>query len=227
MIVAILCGGQGKRLKPLSEGIPKAMVKVNGIPIIEMNINWLKHNGFKTIYLCSGYKHEVLEDYFGDGRKFGVEIIHSPDRMPDMGTATVKQLESEINERFLVVNGDTLTDMDLSKLWSFHKSKKKVATIALTQFPSSKGIVVVKSNLVTKFVEKPILPYWMNAGIYAFEPTIFDYLPERGSIEREIFPKLANKKMLAAYMQKFFIVSIDSIKDLEEAEKALAKRKLY
>ena len=67
----------------------------------------------------------------------------------------------------------------------------------------------------------------MNAGIYAFEPTIFDYLPERGSIEREIFPKLANKKMLAAYMQKFFIVSIDSIKDLEEAEKALAKRKLY
>ena len=224
----ILAGGKGKRLRPLTNTIPKSLLEVNGKPILLWQFDWLSRHGVKDIVLCTGYLREKLIQEVGSASTHGLRVAYAVEDMP-LGTggalANAKHL-LEKEDFFYVLNGDVITNLDPSPL----KAKVKegvVGAIALTPLPSPYGIIEfdASSGIIKRFKEKPsIEEYWINAGVYAFSPEIFGYLPHEGDIEKTSFPALARLSLLkaVAYPNAMW-KSIDSHKDLEEAGKLLSK----
>jgi len=224
MKAVILAGGYGKRLRPLTEKIPKNLIPILNKPLIEWQISWLKDQGIKEFVLLIGYLGDKLQEYLGDGSKYGVSIEYSREVVP-LGTGgalfnAYDFLKDEDN--FIMINGDIITNLNIKPLTSI--GPEYVGAIALVPLPSPYGIIRVNSeNRIEAFIEKPLIKdYWINAGVYFLRSDIFKYLPEKGDIERTAFPRLADEKKLKAV--KYFDVkwkSIDTHKDLEEATKML------
>jgi len=227
MKAVILAGGRGKRLRPITDSIPKPLVEVKGKPIIAWQIEWFKSHGVNEFIICVGYLKEKIINYLGDGSEYGVRIGYVVEKKP-LGTGgAIKNAEVFLkNENgFFVVNGDIITTIDPKKLTKL--DSKYVGAIALVQLPSPYGIVEFDENLTVKsFREKPLLrDYWINAGVYYFKPDIFHYLPIEGDIERTAFPNLANLGLLKAVRYKgVFWRSIDTMKDLDEISKLLGEK---
>jgi NDP-sugar pyrophosphorylase family protein len=219
MKAVILAGGFGKRLRPLTDERPKPLIEIAGKPIIEWQIKWLKKFGVKSVFVLAGYKKEVLIDWVAKNQdKLGIPIAILTEDQP-LGTGgAIKRLNGFISngEKFFVLNGDILTNLDLSKLGD----DKAVAVISLVPLRSPFGIVKVDSEgNIIQFVEKPVLKdFWINAGIYSMNSEIFEYLPEKGDIEKETFPLLAKKGLLKGItFDDVYWRSIDTLKDYEEA----------
>ncbi|MEJ2771937.1 MULTISPECIES: nucleotidyltransferase family protein [unclassified Stygiolobus] len=219
MKAVILAGGFGKRLRPLTDERPKPLIEIAGKPIIEWQIKWLKKFGVTSVFVLAGYKKEVLIDWVAKNQdKLGIPIAILTEDQP-LGTGgAIKRLNGFISngEKFFVLNGDILTNLDLSKLGD----DEAVAVISLVPLRSPFGIVKVdsKGNII-QFVEKPVLKdFWINAGIYSMNSEIFEYLPEKGDIEKETFPLLAQKGLLKGItFDDVYWRSIDTLKDYEEA----------
>lgn len=226
MKAALLSGGFGKRLKPLTESIPKPLLEVEGKPIIVWQIEWLKKHGIDEIIVCVGYLREKIIQALGSGHKFGVRLGYSVEDEP-LGTGgALKNAEHLLksDKVFLAVNGDILTTINPLKL--VEKIDKNVACMALTKLPSPYGIIELDeaTGLVKRFEEKPRLPNYINAGVYAFSSKIFDYLPSTGDMEKITFPRLVENKTLSAVVyENDDWISIDSHKDLEEAKRVVQK----
>ncbi len=220
MKAVILAGGFGKRLRPLTDKRPKPLIEVDGVPILILQIEWLKKSGIDEIILCIGYRKEAIMKRIGDGSSFGIKVRYAIEEEP-LGTGgALKNAESLIkdNTSFLVLNGDIITDIDPSLLC------QKIAngawsSISIVPLRSPFGIVEIENELVKGFVEKPVLPeYSINAGIYCFSNEIFNRLPQKGSIETETFPALAEEsKLVAVSYPRSAWISIDSHKDIEKA----------
>ncbi len=228
MLVAILVGGYGKRLRPYTLEVPKPMVQVAGRPILEWQILWLKEYGFREFLLLVGYRKEKIIEYIGSGSRLGVRVSYVVEEEP-LGTAgALKNAEHILSkeEKFLVLNGDILTNLNPLLLIEKLDSGNYVAAIASIPLPSPYGVLKIEGEKVVGFVEKPRLKeYWINAGVYAMRPEILDYLPEKGDIERQGFPELAQEgRIVAVKYEDIFWRSIDTHKDLEEAEKEIMKR---
>ncbi|MGI0078323.1 MAG: nucleotidyltransferase family protein [Nitrososphaerales archaeon] len=228
MEALILAGGLGKRLKPLTDNIPKPMIRVAGHPIIEHQISWLRRQGVTKIIVCAGYRSNVIVDYLGDGRDLGVSIKYSIETNP-LGTGgALKRAKKLVNgEEFLFMYGDILTSLNPRGLISALKERRKrniVAAMAVVPLRVPFGIVEIKRDLASSFKEKPILKqYWMNAGVFCFSSNIFDMLPGQGSLESVTLVGLASKKSIRTvkYPDSLWR-SIDSHKDIDEAEKEFA-----
>ena len=213
MKAIILAGGRGKRLRPITDYVPKPLVPLKNIPIIEWQIKYLKKFGVDEIIICTGYKTEMIENYLKIKKNLDVKIKFSKEKAP-LGTGgAIKQAARKIKDKsFFVLNGDTITNIDLAKL---AKSDNSIAAIELrTKF----GIMETKENKVTRFREKKeITDLWMNAGIYHLCKSVTKDLPEKGDIEKTVFPQYAKKGQLNTV--KFRNVkwySVDSFKDMEE-----------
>ena len=213
----ILAGGYGKRLRPLTDERPKPMIEVGGRPIVEWQILWLKRFGIKSFIFLTGYKREVLIDWVSrNAERLGISYMFLTENEP-LGTGgAVKRIRDFINEDFLVLNGDIITDLDIEKL---RVKDGEVAALALVPLRSPYGIVYIEDGKVKAFIEKPVLKeYWINAGVYRFTPKIFEYLPDKGDIERTTFPTLAQRGLLGGVQfAEAYWRSIDTMKDLEEA----------
>lgn len=225
MKAVVLAGGFGKRLKPLTDDKPKPLLEVGGLPILGRQVNWLHQHGINDLILCTGYLKERIINYLGSGSKFGVKVGYAVEEEP-LGTGgALKNAETLLadGEVFLVLNGDVITDLDPSKL-SNAMDQNSVGAIAVVPLRSPYGIVdLMKDGRIDGFREKPVLPdYWINAGVYCFATSIFSYLPLKGDIEDTVFPKLSQEGKLKAikYLNSFW-KSIDSHKDIEDAEKEL------
>jgi len=221
MKAVILAGGLGRRLRPLTDNTPKPLLKISAKPIIVWQIEWLKRHGINEIVICAGYLREKIIRELGNGCKYNVKIGYVVEDTP-LGTGgAIKNAEIFLRneEGFYVLNGDILTDLNPKRLRDI--GKKYVGAIALVQLKSPYGIVETREDEIVRFREKPVIEeYWINAGIYYFKPEIFKYLPEKGDIEKETFPKLAEKGLLKAVKyENIFWKSIDTHKDLQEAEK--------
>ncbi|MBI2996186.1 MAG: nucleotidyltransferase family protein [Candidatus Melainabacteria bacterium] len=224
MKAIILAGGKGERLSPLTSNCPKGMIKIEGKPILEYQIEWLKKYGVTEIIFACGYLHEKIKEHFRDGDNFGIKVFYSVEDEPlGRGGAIKKALSIQHSafSSFLVMNGDVLTEMNLSLAINAHNLEKKdkniIATICLFPYKSPYGIVrVEKDGLINNFDEKGALPYWLNGGIYIFEAEIKKYLPDKGDHETTTFPELASKKLLYGYKSIDFWRGIDTIKDLNE-----------
>lgn len=212
MKAVILSGGIGKRLKPLTDYLPKPLVPIEGVPIIEWQIRYFKKFGIKEFVVCAGYLSKQLVNFL-ESKDFGAKFQFSIEKTP-LGTAgAIKKAEKYLRgDSFFVTNGDIITNIDLLKL------KEHKNSIAVIPLRTSFGIVNVNSNNVERFEEKPeIFNYWMNAGIYYLNSDIIKNLPKQGNMETSVFPMFAEKRKLhATKYTKVFWNSIDSFKDLED-----------
>ncbi len=228
MKAAILAGGYGKRLRPLTIDRPKPLIEVAGKPILQWQVEWLRRHGVSTVVFLVGYLKEKIIEYFGSGSKFGIKISYVVEDEP-LGTAgalkNAEHILGEGSEIFLVLNGDILTNIDPTPLIERLKQQEdKLVAIATVPLRSPYGILRIGENdLIEEFIEKPLLKdYWINAGIYAMRPQVFNYIPEKGDIEKTAFPRLAEEhKILAVRYSDVFWKSIDTHKDIEEASKEL------
>jgi glucose-1-phosphate thymidylyltransferase len=224
-LVAILAGGYGKRLRPLTIERPKPLLEVAGKPILIHMIEWLKYYGINEIVLLVGYLKEKIIESLGSGSKYGVTIVYSVEDEP-LGTGGALKNAAGIlgkSEKFLVINGDIITNLDPRPLLDA-LDKGYYASIASVQLRSPYGILELGENdVVLSFREKPLLKdYWINAGVYGATPKMLEYLPDRGDLEKTTLPRLASKKKIIAIkydLARTYWRSIDSIKDLEEASR--------
>jgi len=209
MEIIILVGGFGKRLQPLTKDIPKCMVPVNGRPMLDYHLKWLSLFKIEKMVLACGYKWQEIKRHYGSRFVYSVET-------ETLGTAgAIKMALDDVeDDEFFVLNADDITDVDLNE---FRKCGSNA--IALARFHSNFGIVETNGNKVVSFKEKPLLPYWASVGLYLLNKTIKSKLPDKGSIEKEVFPKIE----LKAYKHSGFWATVNSIKDLEEFEEAIKK----
>jgi len=219
MKAIILAGGRGKRLRPITDYVPKPLVPIKNIPIIEWQLRYLKKFGIDEVIICTGYKQDMIENYL-DAKQIGIKIKYSIEKSP-LGTGgAIKKAGKLITDNaFFVINGDTITNIDLKKL---SKIDNSIASVELrTKF----GILETDGENITKFKEKKeISDLWMNAGIYYLQKKILKDLPNKGDIEKTVFPDYAKKGKL--HLVKFKNVkwySIDSFKDMEECSSEIEK----
>ena len=227
MKIAILAGGFGKRLKPLTDTRPKPMIEVFNVPIIEWQVRWLRKFGVKEFVLCVGYMKEQIIDHMGNGAKFGSRIDYSFEEKP-LGTGgallNAKELLSN-QDSFFVLNGDIVTVLDPNRLNITNSN-----VLAVVPLRSPFGVVELDENSrVRGFIEKPEIPdKWINAGIYRFTQQVFGYLPQKGNIEVTALPAMAKEGKLRGVRYKdVFWRSIDSHKDIEEASKEMKRKQNY
>lgn len=228
MKAVILAGGEGRRLRPLTNDKPKPLLEVGGKPIIEWQIMWMKKYGFDSFVVLAGYMKDKLIDYLGTGAKWGVNIDFVIEDEP-LGTGGAIKSAKNLLERekfFLVANGDIITNLDLKKLIDVNSLE---CVIALVPLRSTFGIVNTDDGKVTGFEEKPIIKdHWLNAGMYIATSKIFEHLPDKGSVETYTFPKLVEEKVLdSVKFDDVYWRSIDSFKDFEDANSDLDKKLVY
>jgi mannose-1-phosphate guanylyltransferase len=228
MKALILAGGEGKRLRPLTNDKPKPLLEVGGKPIIEWQIEWMKKYGVSSFVISAGYMKEKLIEHLGTGSKLGVDVSFEIENEP-LGTGgAIKSAKGALgNEKsFVVANGDIITNMDLGKLI---ESNKDTATISLTPLRSQFGIVNTQDSKVTGFQEKPFIKdYWLNAGIYVMTPKVFDYVPDKGSLELVAFPAMVKDEVLGCVkFDSVYWRSVDSFKDFDEVSADLNKNAVF
>lgn len=223
MKALVLAGGFGTRLRPLSCSRPKMLFPIANRPLIDYTLEALsKEESVDTVVLAVYYMAESLVRYLGP-TKYDLGILYSREQRP-LGTGgPVKKAKDMMNgDRFMVMNGDILTDFDYKRLIDYHEEKGGVATIALTQVsdPTRYGSVELDwEGRITRFVEKPEYgkapSNLINAGIYIMEPEIFDYIPDDGKvrIETEVFPKLAEEHKLYGFESHGFWLDIGEPQD--------------
>jgi mannose-1-phosphate guanylyltransferase/phosphomannomutase len=210
MKAVIMAGGEGTRLRPLTSNQPKPMMPLANRPMMEHIVRLLKEHGFDEIVVTLAFLPQAIRTYFGDGSEFGVRMVYATEESP-LGTAgSVRNAMQELTERFLVISGDVLTDIDLSEIVRFHDERKALATIGLKAMenPLEFGIVITRDDgSVDRFLEKPtwgeVFSDTINTGIYVLEPEIFEAIPDGVSVDfaAEVFPALlAEGKPLYGYV---------------------------
>ena len=196
----VLAAGKGTRLRPLTLGTPKVLLPVSGEkPLITYTLSWLKNYGISEVAINLHHMGDKIEEFLGDGSRFGVKVFYSPEETL-LGTAGgVKRMEHFFDGTFVVVYGDVLTDFDLSDMIQFHRERKAMATLAILQVPNPWDVGVVEINecgRILSFVEKPLRTSEMgnlgSGGIYILEQDVLSCIPDKGcpDFAYDIFPKL-------------------------------------
>ena len=218
----ILAAGKGERLRPLTLKTPKPLLKVADVPILEWQINLLKENNITDITIHTSYLGWKIEQYFGDGAKWEVNIDYIHTKTP-IGTAGpihefIKRHKPE--EPFVMTNGDNFIRLDVEDLVDFHKSKESLATVVLveTKTPEKYGVAICDYDYITAFIEKPENPpsFLVNAGIYVLDPKVVEHLPSRRKkqfqmVEHDLFPVLAEQGQLTWFMPVDVWMPIDTV----------------
>jgi NDP-sugar pyrophosphorylase family protein len=232
MYAMILAGGKGERLRPLTDNAPKPMVPLCGKPILEHQIDWLKEGGVTDVVFLAGYLWDSIQDYFGDGSGFGFNATYSVEDSPLGRGGAIKKGYPFVppdEETVVVLNGDIVTDERLDSILARHRERKSrdaslLATLLVVPMVSPYGLVDTDAaDEVTGFREKVELPHWINGGVYVFDRAIFSGFPDLGDHEVETFPRLAQEGRIAAFKTRAFWTSIDSFKDLREAEEHMSR----
>src|ERR687895_1632362 len=204
MKAIIMAGGQGTRLRPLTSNQPKPMIRIANLPCMEHIVNLLAHHGFTDVTVTLQFMPEEIQDYFGDGSDWGVNMRYSIEDAPAGTAGSVKMAEQQLGlegERLLIISGDALTDADLSRLFEFHEEKESEATMVLkaVENPLDFGIVITEEDgRISRFLEKPawgqVFSDTVNTGIYLLEAPVMNEMPdpEEGEYKfsKELFPKL-------------------------------------
>jgi mannose-1-phosphate guanylyltransferase/phosphomannomutase len=199
MKAVVMAGGEGSRLRPLTIGRPKPMVPIVNAPVMEHIFALLRRHGISEVVVTLQYMANAIQEYFGDGGDFGMRIHYTVEDTP-LGTAgSVKNAESLLDEPFVVISGDALTDFDLGAIVQHHQRKEAMATLTLYRVPNplEYGVVILdKDDRVIRFLEKPswgeVFSDTVNTGIYVLDPAIFRYVPSGRAVDwsNDVFPQL-------------------------------------
>ena len=179
MKAVVLAGGKGTRLLPYTTILPKPLMPIGDMPILEVLLRQMKRSGINHVVLTVGHLASLLRSYFGDGAQWDLEITYSQEQIP-LGTAGPISLVQGLDKTFLVTNGDVLTTLDIKKLVAFHKKKGGIATIAAHRRQVKIDLGVIQwdgDDRVAGYIEKPTTDYTVSMGVYVFEPRVLDYIP--------------------------------------------------
>ena len=196
MKAVVLAGGKGARLAPYTTILPKPLMPIGDMPILEVMLLQMKNAGIKHVVLTVGHLSELLRSFFKDGSQFGINITYSYEKYP-LGTAGPIALVDGLDETFLVSNGDVLTTLNLHDLIKFHREQKAIATIAAHHRQSKIDLGVIQKDgdyRITGYIEKPVYDFMVSMGIYIFEPAVMPYITRNEYLD---FPDLI-KKLIAA-----------------------------
>jgi len=195
----ILAGGLGTRLRPYTTVLPKPLMPVGDRPILDIVIRQLAQAGFGRITIATGYLAELIEAFFGDGARYGVSIDYFREQQP-LGTVGALSLIEGLDEDFLVMNGDVLTDLDYRALLAHHEAGAHAATIAAHRRDVQISLGVMRfnssedSSRVTDYVEKPTISYEVSMGVYCFSPRVRERIPQGQRLD---FPELVLRLIAA------------------------------
>lgn len=213
--VVILAGGKGTRMREETEFIPKPMVKIGGIPVLEHIINYIsKFKNFEFI-ICTGYKEEVIQEYFTGGKYQNVKIL--PTGLETNTGGRIAKVKKFIEGDFIMTYGDGLADVDINKLIEFHQQHNKTATITVNKPVSRFGLVEFEKNgEVIEFIEKPTLDSFVNIGYMVLTRKIFQYLNGNLVFENEPLKSLAKNKEIYAFAHPGFFRPMDTYREYLE-----------
>ena len=220
--VIILCGGEGQRLRPLTEKVPKPLIKIKNKTIIEYIINHFYNYKIKNIIIATGYKHKLLKQFIN--KKYKNQKI----KVFDTGLKTeiikrVSKISKYLSDNVVLCYGDTLVDIDLNKLIKFYLKDKKKFIVSSYELKSSFGILDMNhKNIVTSFREKPNLGMWFNVGYFIFSNKYLKILKNFKKFENFLF-YLAKKKNMKAFKHTGKHITVNTISELEEAKIQIKK----
>lgn len=194
-LAAILAGGAGSRLRDALGDRPKCLAEINGLPFIVYQLRQLRHFGFTRVLMLTGHGHDDVETYLGDGASFGVAISYCRESKPTGTAGAVRDARGLLNERFLLLNGDTLADCDLAGMFDAHPDAAATIAVSEVRAPGDFGRVRFgEDRRISSFDEKPAdgQASYVSAGVYCVNPDICDYIPSEGaaSLELDVFPAL-------------------------------------
>jgi NDP-sugar pyrophosphorylase family protein len=209
----LLVGGQGTRLRTVISSTPKPLARVGKQPFLELLVRQLQRQGVRRLVMCTGYMSSQIEEEFGDGRAWGLEVTYSRESQP-MGTGGALKLAKPFiadEQNLVVMNGDSFLDVNLASLVEFHRERKGIASFAVVRVPDAAryGTVEVGAHVrVTGFLEKTgaNLPGVINAGVYVFDREIFEHIADGpASLEKDVFPKILTRRVYALEVDGMFI----------------------
>lgn len=220
--VVLMLGGLGTRLRPLTQSVPKPMLKVGNRPILEHIVETLVSQGFNEFYFCINYLGNMIRDYFGNGDKWGV-TIHYVEEPTRMGTAGALSLLPHLPQTpFIVMNGDLLTKVDFKALIDFHQEQHAMLTVCVREHEHQVpyGVIELDQHRVERVVEKPVYHYWVNGGIYALSPQALAYVPKGQFYDMpELIDKIiAEQQQVSAYRLQDYWLDIGQMPDFEQAQ---------
>jgi len=222
MKAVILAGGLGTRLKPFTEVIPKPLLPIGEKSVLEIQIEHLKEAGVNEIYLATNYKSQYIENFFGDGSRYGIKLMVSKEEKP-LGTAgPLTLIKDELTEPFIVMNGDILSLIDFNEFYNYAVNLGSVLTVAIKKeiTPFAFGNIYFDSDYVTDIEEKPNIVTYILAGIYVMQPSIFNYIPYNQYYGMDsLIKKLLELKIpVAKYDLKNYWLDIGRLNDYETAQ---------
>jgi NDP-sugar pyrophosphorylase family protein len=229
MKVVILAGGKGRRLYPYTVVLPKPLMPVGDFPILEVVLRQLKECGLADVTLAVGHLGNLIQAFFGDGSKWNLKISYSFEEEP-LGTAGPLTRLADLDQTFMVMNGDLLTTLDYTHLIEYHKKQKPIATVAAQERWVDIDFGVIqrdKHDGMARYVEKPRLSYLVSMGIYVFEPEILKFIPEGRKFD---FPDLMQlllqeKKKVAIHKSEEFWLDIGRPDDYQKAVEEFEKNR--
>ena len=219
--VLILCGGKGERLRPLTHNIPKPLIRVNKKPILSYIFDHLTKYNLNDFVIATGYKSHKIEDYLQQMKpKFRYRIVDSGD--VDI-IQRIKDASVYIKNDFMVLYGDTISDIDISNLIKFHRSHNNLVTITVWPLKTQFGLVEISEDShVISFQEKPVLGKWINIGYFYFNFEMMQMINQYDTFE-ELLIVLSKRKLLSAYKHNNMHLTINNLSELNEAEEKLNK----
>ena len=218
----ILAGGLGTRLQPYTTFLPKPMLPLGEKPILEHLIEWSKKNGVKSFVLCVSYLRRSIEDYFEDGKKFGVSIEYAISSKPLATAGQLKTAEKFIDDTFVCIYGDSIYGFNLRSMIKQHKQKKSFVTMSLKEYKTNLPYGVIettKNNRVTAWKEKPEIKANINMGCYVMEPKIMNFIPKNKpyGMDSVIKNAMSKKKVIGSFISKNGFIDIGNKESYEKA----------
>ena len=215
----LLAGGKGTRLRPYTTVLPKPLMPVGDYPILEILIRKLKKAGIEKIIIATGYLSHLLESYFGDGSKWGLEISYSHENEP-LGTAGPLKLIDGLDEKFLLMNGDLLTDRSFADLIDFHIKEDSLMSIAVyrKEVKIDLGVLKIEEGNVVDYIEKPTYDFHVSMGIYALNREIIKQIPEGYfDLPDLVLKMIKEKQKISSYFFEGMWLDIGRPNDYEKA----------
>lgn len=219
--VVLMAGGLGSRLRPLTDDCPKPLLKVGDKPILETILQTFINSGFKHFYLSVNYKAKMIEDYFGNGEKWGVEIryIYEKQRMGTAGSLGL--LPEKPTKPFFIMNGDLLTKVNFEQLLNFHLEHKASATMCVRQYEYQVpyGVVEIQNHRLITIKEKPTKSFFVSAGIYVLSPETLELIPENTYFDMpSLFEELVKRNIeTAVFPIREYWLDIGRLEDFQKA----------
>jgi len=222
MKAVIQSGGKGTRLRPYTMVLPKPLMPVGSKPVLELLLKWLRRHGTTHAYITTGYLGHLIRSYCGDGGQWDLQISYTEEPEPLGTMGALSLLRHQLDDTFLMLNGDVLTDLNLNDFIAGHRKHGAALTVATARrdIHIAFGIIEAKDGWVTRFKEKPIMPHFVSTGIYCMEPSILSLIPSGVAFGFDdlMYRMLERKLPIRSYVHNGLWLDIGSVEDFRKAQ---------